>query len=200
MLCANSMAANQPAWQQINSTHFTVITDAGEKKGREIAFRFEQMRTVFATLLGKDRLNQSVPLTILALANDKAYYQAAPLGQGQPIDVSGFFVRGDDQDFIVLNVFEAEPWRAVAHDFALMLLRYNYPPAQGWFDEGLAEYFASIRLDDKQIEIGGDPALRRVPSPGLTHGSARRPRSQIAHRSAWRSNVDISSRPLLDET
>lgn len=159
MLCVDSMAANQPAWQQINSTHFTVITDAGEKKGREIAFRFEQMRTVFATLLGKDRLNQSVPLTILALASDKAYYQAAPLRQGQPIDVSGFFVRGDDQDFIVLNVFETEPWRAVTHDFALMLLRYNYPPAQGWFDEGLAEYFASIRLDDKQIEIGGDPAL-----------------------------------------
>jgi hypothetical protein len=159
MLCVASRAANQPAWQQINSTHFMVITDAGEKKGREIAFRFEQMRTVFATLLGKERLNQSVPLTILALANDKAYYQAAPLRQGQPIDVSGFFVRGDDQDFIVLNVFEAEPWRAVAHDFALMLLRYNYPPAQGWFDEGLAEYFASIRLDDKQIEIGGDPAL-----------------------------------------
>ena len=104
-----------------------------EKKGREIAFRFEQTRAVVATLLGKDRLTQSVPLTILALASDKAYYQTAPLRQGQPIDVSGFFVRGDDQDFIVLNVFEEESWRAVAHDFALMLLRYNYPPAQGWF-------------------------------------------------------------------
>ena len=97
MLCADSKAANQPAWQ-INSTHFTVITDAGEKKGREIAFRFEQMRAVFATLLGKDRLNQSVPLTIVALASDKAYYQAAPLRQGQPIGVPGFLVRGDDQD------------------------------------------------------------------------------------------------------
>lgn len=159
MLCANSRAANQPAWQQINSTHFTVITDAGEKKGREIAFRFEQMRAVFATLLGKDRLNQSVPLTILALASDKAYYQAAPLRQGQPIDASGFLVRGDDQDFIVLNLSEEESWRAVAHDFALMLLQFNYPLAQGWFDEGLAEYFGSIRLDDKQIEIGGDPTL-----------------------------------------
>jgi hypothetical protein len=159
MLCVDSRAANQPAWQQINSTHFTVITDAGEKKGREIAFRFEQMRAVFATLLGKDRLNQSVPLTVLALASDKAYYQAAPLRQGQPMDLSGFLVRGDDQDFIVLNVFEEESWRAVAHDFALMLLQFNYPPAQGWFDEGLAEYFGSIRLDDKQIEIGGDPTL-----------------------------------------
>ena len=67
------------AWLEIHSTHFTVITDAGEKKGREVALRFEQMRAVFATLLTKDRLNQSVPLTILAFKNDKSYYQAAPL-------------------------------------------------------------------------------------------------------------------------
>jgi hypothetical protein len=159
MLCVNTQAANQPPWQQVNSAHFTVITDAGDKKGREVAFRFEQMRSVFAGLLGKDRLNQSVPLTILALKNDKAYYQVAPLKNGQPIDVSGFFVGGEDQDFIVLNVFEEVSWRSVAHDFALMLLNFNYPPAQGWFDEGLAEYFSSIRLDDKQVEIGSDPEL-----------------------------------------
>ena len=66
---------------------------------------------------------------------------------------------GDDQNFIVLNLFEEESWRAVAHDFAHMLLNYNYPPAQGWFDEGLAEYFRSIRVDNKQVEIGSDPEL-----------------------------------------
>ena len=167
MLCVDTQAANQPPWQQVNSAHFTVITDAGDKKGREVAFRFEQMRSVFAGLLGKDRLNQSVPLTILALKNDKAYYQVAPLKNGQPIDVSGFFVGGEDQDFIVLNVFEEESWRSVAHDFALMLLNFNYPPAQGWFDEGLAEYFSSIRLDDKQVEIGSDPELNAPVTRGL---------------------------------
>jgi hypothetical protein len=159
MFCSALEAANEPPWLQINSAHFTVVTDAGDKKGREVAFRFEQMRSEFATLLGKDRLNQSIPLTILALKNDKSFYQIAPLRQGQPIDVPGFLLTGEDQDFIVLNLFEEESWRAVAHDFALMLLTYNYPPAQGWFDEGLAEYFSSIRLDNKQIEIGGDPEL-----------------------------------------
>lgn len=154
-------AAAEPPWIEVHSTHFTVITDAGEKKGREVAFRFEQMRAVFAGLLSKDHLNQPVPLTILALKNDKSYYQLAPLRQGQPIDVPGFFIRGDDQDFIVLNLFEEESWRAVSHDFAHMLLNYNYPQAQGWFDEGLVEYFSSIRTDDKQIEIGGDPELGR---------------------------------------
>jgi len=161
LACSLSVpAAEQSPWLEVHSAHFTVITDAGEKKGREVALRFEQMRAVFASLLGKERLNQPVPLTILAFKNDKMFYQCAPLRQGQPIDVPGFFLPGEDQDFIVLNLFEEEPWRAVAHDFAHLLLNYNYPPAQGWFDEGLAEYFSSIRVDDKEVEIGGDPELR----------------------------------------
>jgi hypothetical protein len=160
-LCAiPARPADQPGWIELHSAHFTVITDAGDKKGREIALRFEQMRAVFATLLAKERLNQPVPLTIFAFKNDKSYYQVAPLRGGQPIDVPGFFLPGEDQDFIVLNAFEEESWRAVAHDFAHMLLNYNYPPAQGWFDEGLAEYFGSIRVDNKQVDIGGDPELR----------------------------------------
>jgi tetratricopeptide (TPR) repeat protein len=152
--------AAEPAWLEVHSTHFTVITDAGDKKGREVALRFEQMRAVFASILSKERLNLPQPLTILAFKNDKSYYQLAPLHNGQPIDAPGFFLPGDDQNFIVLNLFDDEPWRAVAHSFAHMLLNSNYPPAQGWFDEGLAEYFSSIRVDNKQVEIGGDPELR----------------------------------------
>jgi hypothetical protein len=158
LLSARTFAA-EPPWLEVHSTHFTVITDAGEKRGREVALRFEQMRAVFATLLTKDHLNQPVPLTILAFNNDQSYYQLAPLRQGQPIDVPGFFLPGEDQDFIALNLSETDSWRAIAHDFAHMLLNYNYPPAQGWFDEGLAEYFGSIRADDNNAEIGGDPEL-----------------------------------------
>jgi hypothetical protein len=160
MFCPPFSSAAEPPWLEIHSTHFTVITDAGEKKGREVALRFEQMRAVFANLLSKDRLHDSRPLTILAFKNDESYYRLAPLRQGQPIEAPGFLISGDDQDFIALNLFEEEPWRAVAHDFAIRLLNFNYPPAQGWFDEGLAEYFSSIRLSDRQVEIGADPELR----------------------------------------
>jgi hypothetical protein len=164
VLAAGSPAAEPSPWLEIHSTHFTVITDAGDKKGREVALRFEQMRAVLGALLMKERLNDSLPLTILAFKNDKTYYQTAPLRQGQPISVPGFFLPGEDQNFIVLNLFEEESWRAVAHDFAHLMLNYNYPRAQGWFDEGLAEYFGSIRVDDKKYEIGADPEL----SPAFT--------------------------------
>ena len=167
ILLSAAPASEPSPWLEIHSTHFTVITDAGEKKGKEVAVRFEQMRAVFAALLSKERLNDSVPLTILAFKNDKNYYLSAPLRQGQPIDAAGFFAPGDDQNFIVLNLFEPESWRAVAHEFAHLLLNYNYPSVPGWFDEGLAEYFSSIRLDDKNYEIGSDPELQAAYSKDL---------------------------------
>lgn len=161
ILCLPAAASNQqPRWLEIHSTHFTVITDAGEAKGRDVALHFEQMRAVFGFLLSKDRLNQSIPLTILAFGNDQSYYQLAPLQQGHPIDAPGFFLAGSDQDFIALNMSESEPWRAVAKDLATMLLTYNYPPTQPWFDEGLAEYFSTIRIAGNQVEIGATPELQ----------------------------------------
>ncbi|MFZ0732885.1 MAG: hypothetical protein WAM79_11220 [Candidatus Sulfotelmatobacter sp.] len=160
ILCLGATASSDQRWLEIHSTHFTVITDAGEARGRDVALHFEQMRAVFGFLLSKDRLNQSIPLTILVFQNDQSYYQLAPLQQGHPIDAPGFFLAGSDQDFIALNASEPEPWRAVAKDLATMLLTYNYPPAQPWFDEGLAEYFSSIRIVDKQVEIGGTPELQ----------------------------------------
>src|SRR5579862_2538580 len=99
ILSSSSARETEPSpWIEIHSTHFTVITDAGEKRGKEVALRFEQMRSVFAILLMKDRLNEPLPLTILAFKNDKDYYQTAPLRQGQPISVPGFFVPGTDQN------------------------------------------------------------------------------------------------------
>ncbi|MGA2978895.1 MAG: hypothetical protein ABSD76_04830, partial [Terriglobales bacterium] len=160
LLSTSALATEQSPWLEIHSTHFTVVTDAGEKRGKEVALRFEQMRAVFAILLMKERLNEPLPLTILAFKNDRDYYKSAPLRQGQPIGVPGFFLPGEDQNFVVLNLFEEESWRAVAHDLAHLWLNYNYPPVQGWFDEGMAEYFSAIRVDDKKYEIGGDPELQ----------------------------------------
>jgi hypothetical protein len=166
IICAtplNSASEKKPPnpWLQINSSHFAVITDGGDKRGREVALRFEQMRAVFSSILNKDQLSQPVPLTILAFKNDDEYYKLAPLHNGQPIDVPGFFLPGEDQDFIALNLTEPEPWRAVAGDLAHLLLNDNYPPAQPWFNDGLADYFSSIRVDDQQVQIGGDPVLAR---------------------------------------
>jgi Flp pilus assembly protein TadD len=157
--CPVQSAEKEPQWIRVNSGHFSVLTDAGEKKGREVILRFEQMRSIFAQLLMKTRVNMPEPLEIIAFKSDKEYAQIAPMSQGQSISRPGFFLPGEDRNYIVLNLFEDDSWRAISHDFAHLLLNYNYPPTPGWFDEGFAEYFSSLRLDDKRAQMGSDPEL-----------------------------------------
>ncbi|MFZ0562545.1 MAG: tetratricopeptide repeat protein [Terriglobales bacterium] len=152
---ALALAKDEPKWLEVHSAHFSVITDAGDKRGREVALRLEQMRAVFGQLILKNKLNMSVPITVVAFKSDKQYGDVAPLKQSMD---GGFYVPASDRIYIVLNLFEIDPWRAVAHPLAHYLLNYNYPPTQGWFDEGLAEYFGSINIG-KKVELGGDPEL-----------------------------------------
>jgi hypothetical protein len=39
---APSAFAGEPQWMEIRSPHFSVVADAGEKRGREVAMWFEQ--------------------------------------------------------------------------------------------------------------------------------------------------------------
>jgi hypothetical protein len=69
----------QEHWLEINSPHFRVLTDGGERRGRETTLEFEQMRSVFAQVFRKDGLEDSVPLLIVALKNEKELSEFAPL-------------------------------------------------------------------------------------------------------------------------
>ncbi len=149
--------SSEPKWIRVSSAHFSVLTDAGEKKGRLASLRLEQMRDIFSQLFLKTKLQLPEPLDVIALQSDEEYIRVAPFRQGQPISVPGFFLPGDDRNYIVLDLAADDSWRAVSHDFGRLLLRFNYPPTQDWFDEGFAQYFSSLRLGDNQAQVGGDP-------------------------------------------
>ena len=187
-----AFAKDEPKWIEVHSAHFSVLTDAGEKRGREVALRMEQMRAVFGQLILKDKLKMSVPITVIALKSDKQYALVAPAKQST---AAGFYVPGSDRVYIVLNLFEADPWHAVAHSLAHYLLNYNYPPVQGWFDEGLAEYFGSIYIG-KEVEIGGDPELQSEWHEDIFDFMRRDPNvpqslTQLVSSPVWLSMVDL---------
>jgi len=196
MLLAPNLAfaktKDEPKWIEVHTAHFSVITDAGEKRGREVALRMEQMRAIFGQLLLKDKLKMPVPITVIALNSDKRYGTVAPAKQSM---ARGFYVPGLDRVYVVLNLFETDPWRAVAHPLAHYLLNYNYPPAQGWFDEGLAEYFGSIQIG-KRVEIGGDPELAPEWHEDIFDELRRDPNvpqslTQLVSSPVWLSMVDL---------
>jgi tetratricopeptide (TPR) repeat protein len=183
---------DEPKWLEVHTAHFSVVTDAGDKRGREVAVRMEQMRAIFGQFLSKDKLKMPVPITVVAFKNDKQYGLIAPAKQGL---AAGFYVPGWDRIYIALNLFEADSWRSIAHPMAHYLLNYNYPPAAGWFDEGLAEYLGSVQIG-RQVDIGGDPELAPEWHEDIFDEMRRDPNvpqslTQLLISPVWLSMVDL---------
>ncbi len=177
---AGSGRDSKPKWIRVSSAHYSILTDAGEKKGREASLRLEQMRDIFSQLFLKTKLGMPEPLDVIALQSDEEYLRVAPLQKGQPISAPGFFLHGNDRNYIVLDLAAEDSWRAVSHDVARLLLNFNYPPTQEWFDEGFAQYFSSLRLGDNQALLGSDPSLDlpwNHSLPGQTPADANLPKS-----------------------
>src|SRR5271154_3465117 len=122
---APTIFAGEPQWVEVHSPNFSVVTDAGEKRGREVAMRFEQMRAVFGNLMTKANVNIPIPLQIIAFRNTKEMRQVAPLFNGKPTQVAGLFQGGADRSFIMLDMSVENPWVVVFHEYAHQLLNGN---------------------------------------------------------------------------
>jgi tetratricopeptide (TPR) repeat protein len=155
---APTVFAGEAQWVEVRSPNFSVVTDAGEKRGREVAMRFEQMRGVFGALMTKANVNLPVPLQIVAFRNTKEMRQVAPLFNGKPTQLAGLFQGGSDRSFIMLDMSVENPWVVVFHEYAHQLMNGNlqgeFPP---WFEEGFAMYFSSIEVDGKEARVGRIP-------------------------------------------
>ena len=149
-------AAAEP-WVEVKSPHFSVVTDAGPKQGRDIALRFEQMRTVFGQVFRRSKINLPVPLQIVAFRNGKEMRPFVPVFQGKPVELSGFFQSGEDRSYILLDMDAVNKWEAVFHEYAHQLLNGTFPRMAPWFDEGFAQYFAAMQIDGDSYRIGDPP-------------------------------------------
>ena len=161
LVCSISAQAGQQ-WVEVDSSHFSVATDGGEKRARDVAQRFEQMRMAFGAIFKKVSVD-TAPLQIIAFRNGKELRQFAPLYGGKPIEVAGFFLgnagRGDrganeERQYIALDLSQEDSWGTVFHEYAHLLINSNFPPSPVWFDEGFAEYCSSLKVDKKEIAIG----------------------------------------------
>ncbi len=153
-----ALFAGEPQWVEVRSPNFSVVTDAGEKRGREVAMRFEQMRAVFGALMTKANVNLPTPLQIVAFRNTKEMRQVAPLFNGKPTPVAGLFQGGSDRSFIMLDMSVENPWVVVFHEYAHQLMNGNLKgEVDPWFQEGFAEYFSSIEVDSKEARVGKVP-------------------------------------------
>jgi hypothetical protein len=158
--------AGEAQWVEVKSPHFSVVTDGGEKRGRDVAVRFEQMRAVYGALLVKSNVNLPVPLQIVAFRNTKELRQFAPLWNGKPTQVAGLFLGNTDRSFILLDLSVDNPWTVVFHEYAHQLMDGNLPEhMDAWFEEG----FGSSKTPRPTTRTEtGEPGSMRNPQSWCT--------------------------------
>lgn len=158
LVCPRTLAGSTE-WIEVTSPHFSVVTDAGEPRGREVAIRFEQMRAVYAALMSNAKVKTPIPLEIVAFRNTKEFRQVAPLWNGKPVPLAGLFQPGNDRCFILLDMSVENPWYVVFHEYAHQLMNGTLSEElDPWFEEGFAEYFATIEVDSHQARVGKIPS------------------------------------------
>jgi tetratricopeptide (TPR) repeat protein len=157
--CATGWAAPvQERWVEARSTHFTVLTDAGEKQAARLVSHFERMRIVFHSLLPTEVDDAGPPILVLAVKDRQgmqAVEPAAYLAKGQ-MDLAGFFVRAPEKNYILLRL-DAEQDHAfstVYHEYTHYMLRKQAALIPLWLNEGLAQFYENTDMDEKTAYLG----------------------------------------------
>lgn len=148
--------ANKRTWLRIRSDHFTVITDAGEKRGLEVATHCEEMRAAFSVLMNRASTHDPSPLLILALNGQKEIDELGS-SPASRLQHAGIFLPGAGESFILVEA-SGDLAHTVFHEYAHELLYANTAAnVQTWFDEGFAEYFSTLETRRNKTEVGRVP-------------------------------------------
>ena len=156
-VAAPSAAPAASPWRIVSSANFTVIGDAGDRALQDVATCLEEFRAVLGRVLPDLKLSTSAPTVLVVFGSNAGYSSFAPSFNGKTVQSSGYFRAGPDVNYIALTL-EGGPGglRVAVHEYTHLVLRNWMAAAPAWLDEGLAEYYAGVSIDDdrKGARIG----------------------------------------------
>lgn len=144
-------------WTEVLSPHFRVVTDGSERQGRQLAYHFETIRSVFEQTLGL-RVESGKPFVVMGFKDEKSMRALLPeyWENKSGIRPGGGFRPGGDRvyAFIRLDAGAEGPYRIVYHEYTHMVLNLNFRSLPLWLEEGLAEFYGFSTIGDKEVKLG----------------------------------------------
>lgn len=149
-------------WINVRTKNFFLVGNASEKDIRLTATKLEQFRETFRLLFPSAKFNQTIQTNVVVFKSDSDYRPFKPKrADGKPDDgIAGYFQPGEDINYITLAAGGAdkeETFNTIFHEYVHFLLNTNFgkgeiPP---WFNEGLAEYYATFKIvEDQKVTLG----------------------------------------------
>lgn len=153
-----AFAESAPAWVQVRSPHFIVMTDSNAKQATHLADQFERMRAVLHTLFPNAKVDAPAPIFVLALKDQKGFRALEPsdyLAKGK-LPLAGYFLQASEKNYILLRLDaqQEHPFATVYHEYTHFAFSDAQPPLPLWLNEGIAEFFQNTDIHDKDVALG----------------------------------------------
>jgi len=157
VVSVSSAVSAKDEWTQVRSKNFFLIGNASEKDIRKVATRLEQFRETFRLLFKGVDLVSPIGTNVVVFKSDSAYKPFKPKRADGKLDtfVAGYFQSGQDVNYITLSVEgdDLETFRTIFHEYVHFIINTNFGKAEvpPWFNEGLAEYYSTFKIEDDQV-------------------------------------------------
>ena len=125
-------------WLRLQSANFELLSNAGERNARNAIRHFEMVRGFFVASSPANRTG--LPIRVIAFSNEKEYrefriasfaiahYQATPT-----------------RDLIVMGRLSEDVYPVAIHEYVHLLIRHTGLKPPVWLNEGLAEFYATLK-------------------------------------------------------
>lgn len=157
-LAVPALARDNDTWIEVRSPHFTVVTDAGDHDGRQVADQFERMRWLFQQVFPRASVDPATPIVVVAFRNRKGMEAVEPpayLGRNA-LQLGGLFARTQDKNYILVRLDvedpDGHPYAIVYHELTHLELGTDSMPL--WINEGLAQFFQNTDIRSKDVLFG----------------------------------------------
>jgi hypothetical protein len=158
-------------WREFRSDHFVVSTDADVKEVQESLVEFETTYRALMAVLFHEEGDAREPMCVVLFAH------SADLHRFIPTEASAAFSRAQPGDpgsrptMLVETSLSDDGRRLFVHEMTHAFVERWLGLVPLWLDEGLAQYFETMRIERGRIVLGepaGNYGLVATQLPGLT--------------------------------
>ena len=164
LLVAGSTRAADETWVEVRSAHFTVISNAGEKRARNMAWQFEQVDAVLKSVWPWATGNVERPVVIYGAKDERSMRMLAPQyweGRGGGVKPTSVFLTAPDAHYISVRTdqqvdnIDTNPYRSSYWSYVALTLTSSIPhDLPLWYYRGLAEVFSNTIVRTKDVLVG----------------------------------------------
>ena len=156
-------AAADDTWVEITTPHFTVISNAGEKRARNMGWQFEQVQAVLTSIWPWAKGSFEKPLVVYAVKDERSMRALAPQywERGKDVKPSSIFLSAPEAHYIAVRTdvrmdeVETNPYRSSYWSYVGLTLTSSIPyPLPLWYSRGLSEVFSNTIVTNDKVHVG----------------------------------------------